>query len=82
MDKDYNFRLREIRGIVLMVILTLVIGLSSLFFYFYRLNNRFINYDENSDVDYKVLLKDNEFYRENYLEKDKGYKYIIFNHHP
>ena len=34
MDKDYNFRLREIRGIVLMVILTLVIGLSSLFFYF------------------------------------------------
>lgn len=73
MDKDYNFRLREIRGIVLMVILTLIIGLSSLFFYFYRLNNRFINYDEKSDVDYKVLLKDNEFYQENYLEKDKGY---------
>ena len=73
MDKDYNFRLREIRGIVLMVILTLVIGLTSLFFYFYRLNNRFINYDEKSDVDYKVLLKDNEFYQENYLEKDKGY---------
>ena len=73
MEKDYNFRLREIRGIVLMVILTLVIGLSSLFFYFYRLNNRFINFDEKSDIDYKVLLKDNEFYKDNYLEKDKGY---------
>ena len=73
MDKDYNFRLKEIRGIVLMVILTLIIGLSSLFFYFNRLSNRFINYTENSDVDYKVLLKDNEFYKEDYLEKDKGY---------
>ena len=73
MDKDYNFRLREIRGIVLMVILTLVIGLSSLFFYFYRLSNQYINYDEKSDIDYKVLLKDNEFYKDNYLEKNKGY---------
>lgn len=73
MDKDYNFRLREIRGIVLMVILTLVIGLSSLFFYFYRLSNQYIHYDEKSDIDYKVLLKDNEFYKDNYLEKDKGY---------
>ena len=32
-----------------------------------------VNYQENSNIDYKVFLKDNDFYDQDYLEKDKAY---------
>ena len=32
-----------------------------------------VNYQENSNIDYKVFLKENDFYEEEYLEKDKVY---------
>ena len=32
-----------------------------------------INYQENSNIDYKVFLKENDFYEEEYLGKDKIY---------
>ncbi len=34
---------------------------------------QFINYKENSDIDYKIYLKDNKFYEKNYLEKGMVY---------
>ena len=33
----------------------------------------FINYEEKSNVDYKVYLKENDFYETNYLGKDMAY---------
>ena len=33
----------------------------------------FINYEEKSNVDYKVYLKENDFYENNYLGKDMAY---------
>ena len=73
MDKKDNFRNTEIRNLILMVILTLVIGFASLLFYATRDKTRYIQYNENSIVDYKVYLKDNDFYKEDYLGKNKGY---------
>lgn len=32
-----------------------------------------MHYEENSNLDYKVYLKENEFYDTPYLEKDKKY---------
>lgn len=32
-----------------------------------------IKYQENNDIDYKVHLKDNNFFDEEYLEKGKSY---------
>ena len=32
-----------------------------------------INYSENSDIDYRVYLRENDFYEENYLGKNKIY---------
>ena len=51
------------------------VGFSFLFFYTYSSLNKvkYVNYIENSDVDYKVYLKDNMFYSEKYLEKDDQY---------
>lgn len=41
---------------------------------FLRVDNEYsINYAENSAVDYKVYLKDNNFYEEDYLGKDQAY---------
>lgn len=34
---------------------------------------QYINYKEQTDLDYKVYLKENEFYKDNYLESDNQY---------
>lgn len=73
MDKKENIRNTEIKNLILMIVVTLIIGIISLVFYLTRDKNQFINYNENSEVDYKVYLKENEFYKEDYLGKDKGY---------
>ncbi len=53
----------------------LFIGFSALFFYTYASLNKvkYVNYIENSDVDYKVYLKDNTFYGEKTRDKDNQY---------
>lgn len=73
MSKKENYRKTEIKNLVWMIIITAIIGLVALIFYTTRDRNYFIVYDEKSDIDYKVRLKENEFYEEEYLDKDKGY---------
>lgn len=73
MDKKDNLRNTEIKNLVLMIIVTLLIGVATFVFYISRDKSQYINYNENSDIDYKVYLKENEFYREDYQEKNKGY---------
>ncbi|MBP5678419.1 MAG: hypothetical protein J6X28_01145 [Bacilli bacterium] len=53
----------------------LFVGFSCLFFYTYNALNqtKYVNYTENSDVDYKVYLKDNTFYENEFIEKDEQY---------
>ena len=73
MDKKEKIRRTEIRNLILMITITALIGIVALVFYVTRDRSYFISYNEKSDVDYKVRLKDNEFYEEKYLEKNKGY---------
>ena len=73
MNKKENIRKREIQNLVLMIIITAVIGLLTLFAYFAKGKDHYIKYNENSQIDYKVYLKENDFYDKNYLEKGKGY---------
>ena len=49
--------------------------LSFLFFFLYVYTNKdyYIKYDESSNIDYKVYLKENEFFDEKYLGKNKNY---------
>ena len=37
------------------------------------INEKRVNYSENSDIDYRVYLHPNDFYEEEYLEKNKVY---------
>ena len=73
MNKKENIRKREIQNLVLMILITAVIGLLTLFVYFAKGKDHYIKYNENSQIDYKVYLKENDFYDKNYLEKGKGY---------
>ncbi len=76
MDKKESIRNTEIKNLILMVIVSAMIGLAALTFYLTRDKSKYITYNENSNVDYKVYLKDNEFYNQEFLdksEKDKGF---------
>ena len=73
MNKKENIRKREIQNLVLMIIITAIIGLLTIFAYFAKGKDHYIKYNENSQIDYKVYLKENDFYDKNYLEKGKGY---------
>lgn len=71
--KDNNIRINEIKNIVIMIILTIIIGIITLVFYFSDDKVQYISYNESSNIDYKVYLKENDFYKEEYLNKDQGY---------
>ncbi len=81
MDKKESIRKTEINNLMWMVGITFVIGMIALIFYISQDNKHYITYNERSNVDYKVHLKDNEFYSKEYLEKndEKGYVATLIN---
>jgi len=60
-----------IQIIAISVVLAIAVGC---FATYYKLNKKdYINYSETGNVDYKVHLKDNDFYDEEWQEKDQAY---------
>lgn len=56
------------------VIVILSIFCCSLFFaYTQKSKNNYVTYDENSNIDYKVYLKENSYFENNYLGKERQY---------
>lgn len=69
---------QEFRKKWIKILTDITIVLSFIFLTFLVLNNInekviYITYTENSNVDYKVYLKDNEFFEEEYLGKRQAY---------
>lgn len=73
MAKRKNTRDKKIKALCTFVVILLLIGIAILSIYFYLGKPKVINLKEKSNVDYKVYLKDNEFYDEKYIEKDNQY---------
>ena len=71
--KKEKIRVNEIIKLIAFIILTFVISVSAFTFYFTRNNEKYVTYDEKSTVDYKVYLKDNEFFSDEYIASNKGY---------
>lgn len=66
-------RKRKIIGFSILIVLLAVV-LISLIVLIFNLNKTYIvQYEEKSNVDYKVYLKDNEFYKNNYLDENSEY---------
>lgn len=71
MNKKESIRKKEIRNIAIMIIITFIIGIAILMFYFKKEGKHYISYDENSKVDYYVFLKENEFYKEQSFDESQ-----------
>lgn len=55
------------------IVLISILSLSFFLIYANRNKDYYVNYDEDSNIDYKVYLKDNEFFNNNYLGTNKQY---------
>ena len=68
----YSFSIRVIINIIVLAVL-----ICALIYFSVRsfsiTKRQYINYTENSDIDYKIRLKDNNFYDEDYLGKGMAY---------
>ena len=63
----------QFNNLLILICITLLIGIVSFALYIKNNKQMIITYNEKSDVDYKVMLKENDFYEKNVIEKDKGY---------
>lgn len=71
--KDQTRRRNTIFGFICAIIVTTILSFSLFIAYSAKNKNVYVNYDESSDINYKVYLKDNEFFEDNYLGNDKQY---------
>jgi len=58
---------------VLGIIITFLLSLSLFIMHSERNENYYIEYDEKSNIDYQVYLKENEFFENDFLGNDKEY---------
>lgn len=78
-DKLYNIKLNKIseKGkIIIFIIFSILLFLLSIIFLNLSINNKgtsLVSYSEDGNVDYKIYLKDNNYYDTSYLEKDMQY---------
>ncbi len=66
------------KNLIIAIISILLIGIILLSIYFISSGRR-ISYKESSNINYKVMLLDNEFYEEEYLEEGNEYISSIIN---
>ena len=72
-EQHQAYRKKWIRIQLLTIALFAICFIFTLFAYNKSKEQIYIEYNEYSEVDYNVYLKDNEFYENNYLEKDQAY---------
>lgn len=66
-------RRKQIKTSIIRIIVVAILIFTLLYIYSNRDCEDLICYKENSNVDYKVYLENNEFYENDYLEKDNRY---------
>lgn len=78
-----NYRESRKRWIVIQIIVIAFISLMSVVtgVLFYESNKtQYIDYNETSEVDYRVYLKENNFFEEEYIGKDQAYVVSLIDH--
>ena len=66
-------RRKRICALVFIIIILAVISIYSLVLHVKNNGEQVVKYDEESTLDYKVYLKENDFFADKYLGKDKQY---------
>lgn len=67
-------------SITCLIFIILIISLSFFLIYTFKNQDYKINYTEESLIDYKVYLKENEFFEDKYLESDNQYIASLINY--
>lgn len=70
--KYESFENKLIKQIILMIF-TLILSLGIIYYALNNTNKESISYTQNGNVDYKVCLKENNFYSQNCLDKNMSY---------
>lgn len=66
-------RRNTVLAFVCTIIIIFLFAMSFLVIYAQKNKEQYVNYNETSNVDYKVYYKENEFFEENYLSSNKQY---------
>lgn len=66
-------RKHKIYAYIFLITLISILSLSFFIAYFQKNKKEYVNYSENSAIDYQVYYKDNDFFKEKYLGKDREY---------
>lgn len=77
---DQTKRRQEILNYIIAISIVSVIAILLLLVIITKNKKYYVNYKENSNIDYKVYLKQNEFFANNYLEKDNQYIASLINY--
>jgi len=79
--KDANNKIIVTSIVLIVVILTfLLLSIFCIYRYVTLSEDTYIIYNETSNIDYKVYLKDNNFYDKEYVEKDNQYIASLINY--
>lgn len=73
-------RKRKITSYSFLIIVIMICSLTLLFLYFNKTRDYYVSYKETSALDYKVYLKDNDFFDVDYLGKDNQYVASLINY--
>lgn len=70
---EETHRKHKIFGCIALITIISILALSFFIMYFQKNKREYINYNETSSIDYQVYYKDNDFFKERYLGKDREY---------
>ena len=73
MARREKIRRAKIRSLSIFTLIIAIISIISFLCYFSSKKPILVTYTEKSNVDYKVYLKENEFYEKDYVDKDNQY---------
>ncbi len=66
-------RRNTVLAFMFIIVIVFIITLSFFAIYFNKNKKQYVSYNESSEIDYKVFLKDNDFFEEDYLPEEKQY---------
>lgn len=73
-------RRNVVLSFIFVIVVVTFVSLSCFLLYINKSKNQYITYDEKSNIDYKVYLKENKFFQDTYLTKGSQYIASLINY--
>lgn len=73
-------KLKKVYMKILVIMILIICDCSFCYFYYLKNKKIYINYSENGNLNYKVYLKENEFFNQEFVEANKEYVTNLINY--